>query len=344
MSIYSDAQYVSFVIPNYNSGNDLLRAVISILQLPLYSMEIVVVDDGSTDQSINVLKEYLRTKQLSLRYRVKILQENHAGAGNARNVGIQNCEGSYIMFVDSDDELLCSNVITEWLALNRFVDVAVFSDSIEEDEFACTNKEKLIRSDLGLDKNNIYDSGPCSKLFKTSFLRKNHLLFPTDIMIGEDLVFNLQVLLKANTIDLVSGGVYIIHNNTHSITHRIAVDVVDDDMRTLIKRVNGLLRGSQYSELISMMALKQYLMFAVKMAKSNLSIFECVSKLKVNRRFLLKNKLVKKFQITKLNVSLTVMQMIFLYLLWEIEYLNVVSIWGLRIFERSKRETKISRI
>ena len=89
---------VSVVIPLYNRENTIQRAVDSILNQTYTNIEVLVVDDGSTDASVKMLEKYQKDK------RVKVfLQGTNKGANVARNRGIQEAEGEYIAFQDSDD-------------------------------------------------------------------------------------------------------------------------------------------------------------------------------------------------------------------------------------------------
>jgi glycosyltransferase involved in cell wall biosynthesis len=86
---------VSVIIPTYNSGAYLKEAVESALNQDYPSLEVIVVDDGSTDESANLLTEYLD--------RISLMTSENLGAASARNLGILSSRGEYIAFLDSDD-------------------------------------------------------------------------------------------------------------------------------------------------------------------------------------------------------------------------------------------------
>ncbi len=89
---------VSIIIPAYNSAGSLLRAVDSVFTQTYRDFEVVVVDDGSVDQT----KEVIFTYQDKVRY----INQDNRGPGAARNTGIQAALGQYLVFLDADDELL----------------------------------------------------------------------------------------------------------------------------------------------------------------------------------------------------------------------------------------------
>ena len=96
---------VSIVIPTYNRENFLPRAVESVLSQTYDDIEIIVVDDGSTDGTPEVMEKYAENE--NVRY---VRKEENAGANVARNDGVRKSEGEYVMFLDSDDELLSNAV------------------------------------------------------------------------------------------------------------------------------------------------------------------------------------------------------------------------------------------
>lgn len=90
----------SIVIPIYNAEQYLDRCIQSILLQDYAFFELVLIDDGSTDRSIDILNRYL-----SYDKRIKVIRQNNSGVGIARNIGIDNCVGSHLLFVDADDTL-----------------------------------------------------------------------------------------------------------------------------------------------------------------------------------------------------------------------------------------------
>ena len=89
---------VSVIIPVYNSANYLSQCLDSILNQTLKEIEIICVDDGSTDDSLSILNKYSK-----LDNRIKILKQNNKGGGIARNYGMSIAKGEYLIFLDSDD-------------------------------------------------------------------------------------------------------------------------------------------------------------------------------------------------------------------------------------------------
>ena len=91
---------VSFVVPCYNSSATINRCVDSILLQSFSDIELIIIDDGSFDNTIDIIESY--TKKDS---RIKLIKQKHGGPNMAREVGIKKASGEYIMFVDSDDSI-----------------------------------------------------------------------------------------------------------------------------------------------------------------------------------------------------------------------------------------------
>ena len=89
---------VSVVMPIYNADDYLKPAIDGVLGQTLTDIELICVDDGSTDKSLSIIKEYQQTDE-----RVRILTENNAGPSTARNKGLVRARGKYVIFLDADD-------------------------------------------------------------------------------------------------------------------------------------------------------------------------------------------------------------------------------------------------
>lgn len=172
---------VSIIVPVYNSEKYLKKCLESLINQTFKDIEIIIVNDGSTDNSVNIVNEYLCDS------RIKFFSKENGGQASARNLGLQKATGDYVMFVDSDDyveldmcEKLCK-IISEGYNI------------VCCDYFITTNKDqyKKILGDKTSGKITINDylfcgAGPCNKIYATNFLNKIKFTFPEGI-IYEDL-------------------------------------------------------------------------------------------------------------------------------------------------------------
>ncbi|KAL6632794.1 nucleotide-diphospho-sugar transferase [Neocallimastix sp. 'constans'] len=178
---YTFALPLSIIVPVYNSGPFLDRCIKSILNQTFKDYELVFVDDASTDNSLNILKKYKETDN-----RIKIIHlEINKGPGGARNIGMDNIEGEFIGFVDSDDyvdesffEELMKNSYDNDIVVGRIALGTIISDNYIIDESTTWA---------------IYD-----KIWRKTFIKNNNIRFnETMIHGGDDIEFN-KVAYKFN--------------------------------------------------------------------------------------------------------------------------------------------------
>ena len=201
---------ISIIIPVYNVEKYLRECLDSILSQTFQDFEIICVDDGSTDKSLEILQEYKRKDD-----RFVILQQRHAGAGAARNHGLKLAEGKYIQFLDSDDYFELTLLEELYTRAEKFdSDLTVCSSRKVDDEGNITetsspnfpiNIDKVPMEQV-FSRQDFKDEIFCllipvvwNKLIKKSFLDKNHLEFPK-LTIYEDIAFMHSVVACADRI------------------------------------------------------------------------------------------------------------------------------------------------
>lgn len=201
---------ISIIIPVYNVEKYLRECLDSILAQTFQDFEIICVDDGSTDKSLEILQEYKRKDD-----RFVILQQRHSGAGSARNNGIRLAEGKYIQFLDSDDYFEPTLLEEMYNHAEKFnADLTVCSSRKVDDEGNITetgspnfpiNIDKVPREQV-FNRQDFKDEIFCllipvvwNKLIKKSFLEENHLEFPP-LKIYEDIAFMHSLVISARRI------------------------------------------------------------------------------------------------------------------------------------------------
>ncbi len=204
---------LSIIIPVYNVENYLRECVSSILDQPHKGCEIILVNDGSTDNSGSICGEYKESY-------IRVLHKENEGPSSARNAGIQVAQGQYIAFLDSDDRLADGSIqsIIDWIddfeADICFMDAIVFypdgrtkslGDRLEPIHIRGKTKEEFFEYLATRPK---YPGSACTKLFRRAFLLENNLSFPNNQKIGEDLSFVLDGLLHAKSYDFLSFPYY----------------------------------------------------------------------------------------------------------------------------------------
>ncbi len=229
---------ISIVIPYYRTPRGLfLRCMESILAARLPDVEVIVVDDGSPEEYRPVPDSYAGVES------VRVLHVPNAGVSAARNRGVREAAGKWIMFVDSDDyvnpEALKAAAVC---AREQSGDVVLFSGGSDVNgvirynttflkpgiNYAATESGRvsLMESALAVGKLprgyiQYYTLGaPYSKLLRTDFLRQNGLAFDQDVKLAEDALFSLYVYQAARDITFVDQNLYYYVYNPESVTRR----------------------------------------------------------------------------------------------------------------------------
>lgn len=194
---------VSVIVPVYNSIDYLDRCLNSLANQTLKEIEIIVVDDGSSDDYSKILKKYEK--------KIIYKKNEHKGIGFTRNTGIKLAKGEYIGFVDSDD-FVEINMYEEYYnyAINNKLDLVVGN------YFRIQNKTKYIQrvpffkiGNVSSNKDILkkIDFGPCNKIFKTSIIKSNNILFDEELKY-EDLPFVSKTLFYSKRIGHINKPYY----------------------------------------------------------------------------------------------------------------------------------------
>lgn len=224
---------ISIIVPIYNAEEHLDKCVESILEQTETNLEIILVDDGSKDNSFEICKKYEKTDQ-----RVKVIHQENAGVSVARNHGIEIAEGEYIGFVDSDDwiePVMYERLLKEAKETNADVVMCdattVYSDGkIQADTIMQLSKNQVLSKpdftpSLLLEmagsawrciyKNNRYNA----KLIKSE-----RLYFPLGVKFSEDRIFNIYAFGYADKIAYIKESYYNRYMNEKSAVHRFHED------------------------------------------------------------------------------------------------------------------------
>jgi glycosyltransferase involved in cell wall biosynthesis len=219
---------VSVIVPVYNQEKYIKRCVDSILHQTLSNIEIILVDDGSTDSSLEIMHQYEKQDE-----RVRVLTQHNMYAGVARNNGLSVAAGEYVIFWDSDDyfaENALEALYTE--AKKSDADICV-GEAVKEDVVTgVVNKDihyvhkKRIPEKIPFCVNdipqyifNISNNYPWNKLYRLAFIRNNNLQFQ-NIKRSNDVYFVMTAFVKAEKITVVDDViVYYQYRNTDSLSN-----------------------------------------------------------------------------------------------------------------------------
>lgn len=201
----------SVIVPVYNSEATLSRCVDSILAQGYTDFELILVDDGSSDKSPGIIDCYAKRDS-----RVKILHKSNGGVSSARNAGLKISVGEWILFADSDDEIL-PDWIASFDAFSESYDMVVQGVYYRR-KFNTWIKEIPLKSYVGNEGIREFVTElmmlgaygyTFNKSFKKSILDKWHIEFDTDIHFREDELFVTQYLAHSNRLKTINSANYI---------------------------------------------------------------------------------------------------------------------------------------
>lgn len=201
---------VSIIIPFYNSQQYLKRCIDSVIKQTYANLEIILVDNNSTDTSLDICMEYKNDK------RIKILREFSPGVSNARNLGLDEAAGDYIAFVDSDDYVQ-----------EDFIEQLIKGFNIEDCDISIMPVYKKNKNEIFLDsnqcietllKNNNIAGFVWNKLFKRDILKKHKIYFNIDVHMCEDLLFCIQYIKNIKKAVIICENLYNYEKNENSVT------------------------------------------------------------------------------------------------------------------------------
>lgn len=208
---------LSVIVPFYNTEEYIEKCLNSLVNQTLEDIEIILINDGSTDNSINIAKSFQQKDN-----RIKIIEQENKKQGAARNLGMKAAEGEYIGFVDSDD----------WIDLDYFEKLYNAAKKYNSDIALATNvrigngrtkkrlkiKEETFKTSLE-DKftlcNHFKNECPTNKIYKTEMLRQNDINWPEQVYC-EDKLFTAKAVYYANGIVSVPNVHYYYFRNPHS--------------------------------------------------------------------------------------------------------------------------------
>lgn len=195
---------VSVIIPIFNVEKYLKKSLDSVVNQTLKEIEIIAIDDGSTDNSLNILKEYQNTDD-----RIIIFEQENKGPGEARNLALNHVKGEYVFFLDSDDwielntlEKLYNNAIENNCDLVLFDSIEHLpNDELKPRRFFILDNLKNQVFNFESEKKIVLNSYfvPWSKLYKTSFIKENNIRYPP-FLLFEDVSFHIANISLAQRV------------------------------------------------------------------------------------------------------------------------------------------------
>ncbi len=211
---------ISLVVPIYNVKDYLKRCIVSLINQSYKKLEIILVDDGSTDGSSELCEVLAKGDK-----RIKVIHKINGGLSDARNTGIVNSTGEYISFIDSDDwlskdsiKILFNNLRDNNTDISSGKMIRVFNDNINqfqtiEEKCQVFNKEEALENMMYLHE---ITNSACAKMYKREIFNK--IRYPKG-KLYEDLGTTYKVISECKKISVTNQIIYYYYQNSNSIMH-----------------------------------------------------------------------------------------------------------------------------
>lgn len=205
---------ISIIIPAYNAEKYLTSCLSSIEQQTYQNFEVIIIDDGSNDFTGDICDAFA-TKDT----RFKVIHQKNLGVSIARNKGIKKARGEYIAFIDSDDK-----ITPEYLSsfgLKNDIEIqghVIYENNIQR---SVIYPKRKVQEDVA----KVFCLGPFNsavwgKIFKTSIIKDNKIVFPVNLCFSEDTIFLLQYIKHCKTLAVFDAAEYIYIKHSGSLTDK----------------------------------------------------------------------------------------------------------------------------
>lgn len=233
---------LSIVMPCYQNGQTLARTVRSVQAQTFADWELIAVDDGSLDDTLQVLEQLAQGEP-----RMHVIHQENGGVSAARNAGMDAARGRWLMFLDADDWLV-QDAVAHLLSLaDDAVDIVCGAYEMRfrdeggrREKHVCadgdlqTVLESLIRGDSAL-------NSMCARLYRTDMLRRAQVRVPLGVRVGEDVLFNLDAFAAARAWRMSGLTIYIYEFGGDSAMTRARRDLFARSV-PMIEGIGGFIR------------------------------------------------------------------------------------------------------
>lgn len=248
---------ISIIIPIYNAAKTLSTCLDSIVCQEYSDYEVLLVDDGSKDESAEICADYCQRDR-----RFHYIHKGNGGVSSARNVGLKNAAGEFIAFIDADDWVK-PQYLTH-LTATPFADISIMglthfgvNDKVYAPKvigvFTIVDHLPELLSDISSDRFYWY---PFGKLFRSSIIKQENLFFDERMFYSEDTLFVFQYLSKATDISMLSSADYMYNLPSEDRASKFRMDftqfsvhykLMNDSVTALEKKCNAKINEVRYN-------------------------------------------------------------------------------------------------
>lgn len=310
---------VSIIVPTYNGEKYISRCLDSLVNQTYKNIEIIVVDDGSSDNTPNILKEY--SKKYS---NIKIIKQKNSGVSSARNNAISIASGVFLQFTDSDDWIennMIELMVKSSIEKKSDIVISEYKNYYEKDDSFEAIKLKdydMTFKELISDENTLYGGFPWNKLIKKECISK---IYDENVHYYENLLFFLENSVNLKKYSVVHKPLYIYNINENSAVHTKKYNVKKVSMLDALLRIIQIV-DDEYKDFYKYMYVSKFHENYVYIKALNLDIT-------LLNKYIEKNKLFEKELNKKNNLNKRLKLKFFLITKLTVIY-NFIKIFKLR--------------
>lgn len=241
---------ISIIIPTFNNEEQIKTCIDSVLKQTYEFLEIIIINDGSTDNTLDILQKYDDK-------RITIYTTKNGGVSKARNMGLEKAKGDYIGFVDADDRIdyeMFEHLINNLIKFNADISHCGFQLEMPQRTIHFHATEKILLQNKiegleGLLTSSYFEPSTCNKLYKRNIVKD--IRFDEAISINEDLLFNFEAFHKSNSTVFEDKTFYHYQHNPKSAARSsFNINKLFDQL-TVAKKIKASKYSSELSEIIN---------------------------------------------------------------------------------------------
>lgn len=240
----NNEKLVSIIIPMYNAKRTIMRTIHSITSQSYKNMEIIVINDGSSDGSESIVNQCIREDN-----RITLYSIENSGVSCARNYGIACSSGEYVIFVDSDDAFKFDTV-EQLMASSQETDTDLTASEIIDTNGTSTNKNEYMdhpfvsydNSTIGENLYYIRMECACGKLYKRSVIVQNNIHFPEGFQLFEDFIFVNRYVQCSKSVSKNPQAHYLVNNVNEASLSKRYIENVDYVVKSGVAEVKETFR------------------------------------------------------------------------------------------------------
>lgn len=280
----NNKNFLSIIIPIYNAEKYLSECLESISQLPaIDNYEIILVNDGSTDESEKICKAYEHNDS-----RIKYIRQDNKGVSSARNYGIKKSKGNYIMFIDADDFIenktlknILENLNDIHIDLVMLKAFKYYSDSSKipiDGDILIDSSIEFLETISRLSK---FPGSACSKIINKEIIVKNNIKFSEDLLNFEDIDFMINIYLNCRKFKALNEPFYYYRQNSEMSASKnlkkrnfdSMINVIEKNAKRKVKSQKDFYKNS-FLSYEYVVILLNYSMLSLKDKKNSKKILE----------------------------------------------------------------------